>query len=163
MRNEFTPVFEDYGVDVVYSGHSHSYERSYYLRGHTGTSDTFSPDAHAELNADGDAALGYGNEAYAQLSPTSGGVDDRVVYTVAGNSGKADDDSGLGGVTSPEEWLRHAAHVPQPADSECGGPDGCRNGLAVRGSVVVDASATQLTARLVGVDGTVLDQFTIKR
>ncbi len=29
MRERFTPVFEDYGVDVVYSGHSHSYERSY--------------------------------------------------------------------------------------------------------------------------------------
>ena len=111
----------------------------------------------------GTPALGYGKETYAQLSPTSGGVDDRVVYTVAGNSGKADDDAGLGGVTAPEEWLRHAAHVPQPADSECAGPAGCRNGLAVKGSVVVDASATQLTAKFIGVDGTVLDQFTIKR
>ncbi len=163
MRNEFTPIFEDYGVDVVYSGHSHSYERSYYLRGHTGTSDTFSANEHAELNAEGDPALGYGKETYAQLSPTSGGVDDRVVYTVAGNGGKADEDSGLGGVTSPQEWLRHPAHVLQPADSECDGPDGCRNGLAVRGSVVVDASARQLTAKLIGVDGKVLDQFTIAR
>jgi hypothetical protein len=163
MRNEFTPIFEDYGVDVVYSGHSHSYERSYYLRGHTGTSDTFSADEHAELNAAGAPGLGYGKETYAQLSPTSGGIDDRVVYTVAGNSGKADTNAGLGGVTDPGEWLRHPAHVPQPADSECAVAAGCRNGLAVRGSVVLDASFFQLTAKFIDVNGEVLDQFTINR
>ena len=31
MRQTFAPVFEDYGVDVVYSGHAHSYERSWYV------------------------------------------------------------------------------------------------------------------------------------
>ncbi len=165
MRNEFTPVFEDYGVDLVYSGHSHSYERSYYLRGHTGTSDTFDPATHAELNGFGEPALGYGNDTYDQVSATSGGVDDRVVYTVAGSSGKADKGVRAGDVTLPEEWLRHAAHVPQPADSSCTGEglEGCRHGLAVKGSVVVDASFFELTAKFVDVDGKVLDQFTIKR
>jgi acid phosphatase type 7 len=162
MRNEFTPIFEDYGVDVVYSGHSHSYERSYYLRGHRGTSDTFAAAEHAELNGFGDPALGYGNDTYDQVSPTSGGVDDRVVYTVAGSSGKADKSSGL---TDPNEWLLHPAHVPQPADSGCTGDGlaGCRHGLAVKGSVVVDASFFELTAKFVDVKGEVLDQFTIKR
>ncbi|MGI9295686.1 MAG: metallophosphoesterase, partial [Pseudomonadales bacterium] len=86
MREEFTPVFEDYGVDLVYSGHSHSYERSYYLTGHTGDANTFDPAAHVELNAAGEPASGQEAEAYAQVS-TGSKVDDKVVYTVAGSSG----------------------------------------------------------------------------
>jgi hypothetical protein len=161
MRNEFTEIFEAYGVDVVYGGHSHSYERSYYLRGHTGTSDTFDPAVHAELNADGEPSLGFGNDTYQQQSPTSGGLDDRVVYTVAGSSGKADDGGGF--TTTDEEWLRHPAHILQAADTECAGAEGCRNGLAVKGSVVIDAGKKSLTAKFVDVNGAVLDQFTITR
>ncbi len=163
MRVEFTPVFEDYGVDVVYSGHSHSYERSYYLHGFRGTSASFDPARHAEINNDRQPALGYGGNTYAQVSPTSGNVDDRVVYTVAGSSGKADSaDAHMRTVTS-EDWLRHRAHVPQPADDACGSAAGCRNGLALKGSVVLDASASALSAKFVDVKGNVLDQFTITR
>lgn len=175
MRNEFTPVFEEYGVDVVYSGHAHSYERSYYLRGHTGVSNTFVAADHAELNGAGVPALGYGDDTYAQLSPTSGGVDDRVVYTVAGSSGKADDHGGFN--VTEEELLRHPAHILQPEDPHCdvtfhegdhldadgNQVVGCRNGLALKGSVVVDAGKKTLTAKFVDVDGNVLDQFTITR
>jgi hypothetical protein len=158
MREEFVPLFDDYGVDVVYSGHSHSYERSYYLNNLTGTSDTYSAANNAEL-VDGDSdrpASGRGGEAYAQLSPTSGGVDDRVVYTVAGNGGKAD--SGSGG-TAPDQWLLHPAHVSQPADTAS--PK--RNGMNVIGSVLVDANETRLIARFINADGEVLDSFTINR
>ena len=159
MREEFVPIFDDYGVDLVYGGHSHSYERSYYLHDHTGTSDTFSPALHAEL-VDGDPerpASGRAGEAYAQISPTSGGVDDRVVYTVAGNSGKADESAGV--LTDPDVWLRHAAHIEQPADTET--PK--RRGLNILGSVIVDASANQLVASFIDVNGEVLDSFTITR
>lgn len=159
MREEFVPVFDEYGVDLVYSGHSHSYERSYYLHNHTGTSDTFSPAEHAEL-VDGDPtnpATGRDGEGYQQLSPTSGGVDDRAVYTVAGSSGKADQDSGH--FTDPAVWLRHAAHVEQPADTTS--PK--HRGLPRLGSVLVDASDTLLTASFIDVNGDALDQFTISR
>lgn len=159
MRNEFVPIFEMYGVDVVYGGHSHSYERSYYLNNHLGTSDTYSNAAHAEL-VDGDPnrpSLGQGNQRYAQLSPTSGGIDDRVVYTVAGNGGKADSDSGR--ITTAEEWLRHPAHIVQDADTL----DDKRHGLPVIGSVVIDASTTELTASFIDASGNVLDEFVITR
>ena len=165
MRNEFTPVFEDYGVDVVYSGHAHSYERSFYLRGLTVTSAEMTAlEDYVELNGEGEPALGYGAESYQQLSPTSGGLDDRVVYTVAGSSGKADDEPG--GFDNPVEWLRHPALVPQPADAlpeGCGSDEGCHHGLAVLGTVVLDASKNALTARFVDEHGAVLDQFTINR
>ena len=169
MRLEFTPIFEQYGVDVVYSGHSHSYERSYYLKGHTGTSDTFSTAEHAEL-VDGDPAnpaSGRPGESYAQLSPTRGGVDDRVVYTVAGSSGKANDGGDSFGITDDAEWLRHAAHIEQPlSDRKCDKPAGCRpglRGLGVKGSVVIDADKNSLRARFVDINGDVLDEFTINR
>ena len=169
MRTEFTPIFEEYGVDVVYSGHSHSYERSYYLNGHTGTSDTFSTAEHAEL-VDGDPAhpaSGRPGEAYQQQSPTSGGVDDRVVYTVAGSSGKADSGGDSLGITDDAEWLRHAAHIEQPfSETKCDKPEGCRpglRGLGVKGSVVIDADNDSLRARFVDVNGDVLDEFVINR
>ena len=169
MRNEFTPVLEEYGVDVVYSGHSHSYERSYYIKGHTGTSDTFSTAEHAELidNDPDQPASGRPGEPYSQLSPTSGGIDDRVVYTVAGSSGKADSGGDDFGITDDEEWLRHAAHIDQPlSTTKCDYPEGCREGLrglGVKGSVVIDADRDSLRARFVDVNGEVLDEFSINR
>ena len=104
MRNEFTPVFEEYGVDVVYSGHSHSYERSYYLRGSRAKSTANDPLLYAELDAAGQPALGR-EEPYEQLSPTSGGLDDRVVYTVAGSSARPTPTAGL--------WERHGCVTPR--------------------------------------------------
>ena len=41
-RSTSLPILENYGVDLVLSGHSHSYERSYLLDGHYGLSATFS-------------------------------------------------------------------------------------------------------------------------
>ena len=159
MRNEFVPIFDKHGVDLVYSGHSHSYERSYYLHNHTGTSDTYSHGEHAELidNDPKKPSLGQGRHTYAQLSPSSGGVDDRVVYTVAGNGGKADKNQGA--FTAADEWLRHAAHVVQEADTLADK----RRGLPVLGSVIIDANDTQLTANFIDVDGQVLDHFVITR
>ncbi|MCR9186802.1 MAG: metallophosphoesterase family protein [Halieaceae bacterium] len=159
MREQFVPIFDAHGVDLVYNGHSHSYERSYYITSHTGTSDTFSTAEHAELlNGDpAQPASGRGDMPYAQLSPTSGGVDDRVIYSVVGNSGKADEDAGS--LTAADEWLRHPAHIDQPADTE----EPPRRGLPVLGSAVIDASDTELTHSFITVDGEVLDQFTITR
>jgi len=41
MRENFLPMLEANGVDLIMSGHSHSYERSYYINGHYGSSGTF--------------------------------------------------------------------------------------------------------------------------
>ena len=159
MREKFVPIFDEYGVDVVYNGHSHSYERSYYITSHTGKSDTFSFAEHAEL-IDADPtrpASGRDGETYAQLSPTSGGVDNRVVYSVVGNSGKADKNAGS--LTAAEVWLQHPAHIEQPADTL----DPPRRGLPILGSAVIDVTDTTLVHSFIDVNGEVLDQFTISR
>jgi acid phosphatase type 7 len=36
VRTKIVPLLEAAGVDLVLSGHSHSYERSYFIRGHYG-------------------------------------------------------------------------------------------------------------------------------
>lgn len=41
MRQNFNPIIEQYKVDLVLSGNSHSYERSMYINGHYGFSNTF--------------------------------------------------------------------------------------------------------------------------
>ena len=42
MRQNFLPILEAGGVDLVLAGHSHSYERSFLLDGHYGSSSTLS-------------------------------------------------------------------------------------------------------------------------
>jgi hypothetical protein len=87
------------------------------------------------------------------------------VAALTGSSGKAD--TGPGGFDIAAQWLRHVAHVTQPTDpiisNGCGTAAGCRNGIAMIGSVVLDASDTTLTARFVDEFGTVHDQFSITR
>ena len=43
MRENFLPLLEDAGFDLVLTGHSHSYERSCLLNGHYKTSDELLP------------------------------------------------------------------------------------------------------------------------
>ena len=49
MRENITPLLEKFKVDLVICGHSHSYERTNPLSGHTGLNDTF--DATTHVNA----------------------------------------------------------------------------------------------------------------
>ncbi|MEZ0538873.1 metallophosphoesterase [Fibrella arboris] len=46
-RERLTPIFERYNVDLVISGHSHVYERTYQMRGHRGLSTTFDKTRYA--------------------------------------------------------------------------------------------------------------------
>ncbi len=137
MREEFTPVFDAYGVDLVYGGHSHIYERSYYINGHTGLSGSFDPQVHAELNDAGEPASGRGDETYTQISRN--GTDDKVVYTVAGNGGK---------ITTTSDGFPHPAHF----FSEL-----------TLGSVVIDINEGTLEASFVDDNGDVQDSFVITR
>lgn len=135
MREEFNPIFEQNGVDLIYGGHSHAYERSYYLQGHTGLSDSFDPAVHAELNNLGQPASGQDADAYTQIAKS--GMDDKAVYTVAGSSGQAT----TGTVDHPAHFF----------------------GMLELGSVVVDLNASRLDARFIDVNGAVLDFVTITR
>jgi len=142
MRENAVPLLEDYGVDLVLSGHSHSYERTYLIDGHYGDSSTF-VDAMKLDPGDGAEA---GDGAY--VKPLRGpvpyvGAGDGAVYTVAGSSskkapGKAID---LGG-TEPN----HPAMVIS----------------ALRlGSVVIDIDGARLDALFLDETGGEIDRFTL--
>jgi acid phosphatase type 7 len=83
MRQNFLPILEEAGVDLVLAGHSHSYERSFLIDGHYGTSSTFTN----AMKKDGGSGRPDGTGAYNK--PTLGpGVHEGAVYAVAGSSGQ---------------------------------------------------------------------------
>jgi hypothetical protein len=83
MRQTFLPILEEAGVDLVLAGHSHSYERSYLIDGHYGTSSTFTN----AMKKDGGSGRPDASGAYTK--PTLGpGTHEGAVYAVAGSSGQ---------------------------------------------------------------------------
>lgn len=95
MRENFLPILESGGVDLVLTGHSHSYERSYLLNGHYGLSSTLQPSmilnaGSGRLDLDGSFRKDGGN------APHQG-----AIYICAGSSGQA---SG-GRLNHPANWL----------------------------------------------------------
>lgn len=84
MRQNMLPILDSAGVDVVLTGHSHSYERSFLLSGHYGLSTTLT----GSMIVDGGDGRWNGDGGY--LKPTWGkGPREGSVYAVAGSSGSA--------------------------------------------------------------------------
>lgn len=84
MRTQVVPILEAYGVDLVLSGHSHIYERSYLLRGHYGKSPTLAPRMIL------DAGSGQPSDTGAYRKSTTGPTAQQgTVYVVAGSGGWA--------------------------------------------------------------------------
>jgi hypothetical protein len=80
IRANALPILESFGVDLVLTGHSHSYERSMYLHGHYGASSTLT--TAMTLNRGSGRPSGTGSYRRAA------GSDDGAVYVVAGSSGQ---------------------------------------------------------------------------
>jgi hypothetical protein len=131
MRERFLPVLEAYGVDLVLTGHSHSYERSLLIDGHYGLSSSYSPALHALDTGDGDPD-GDGPYEKPVLGPSAG---TGSVYSVVGSS------SQISGGT-----LNHPVMEVS---------------LNVLGSMVIDVAGRQLDATFTGVAGSALDHFRI--
>ncbi|MEY2565464.1 MAG: hypothetical protein QOH88_3657 [Verrucomicrobiota bacterium] len=131
MRRNFLPILEAYGVDLTLSGHSHIYERSYFLDGHYGDSNTLTP--AMKLNP-GDGRPGGGG---AYLKPLSSRSHKGAVYAVAGSSGQAT-------FTQPD--------FPLPAHYIS---------LLNLGSLVLDINGNRLDATFIRENGTTPDSFTI--
>lgn len=82
MRQNALPILEDYGVDLVLCGHSHSYERSYLLDGHYGTSGTLTSAMIKE------AGSGREDGGGVYEKPAGAASHQGAVYVVAGSSAK---------------------------------------------------------------------------
>lgn len=134
MRNNFLPMLEANGVDLVLCGHSHSYERSYLLNGHTGLAFSFDSAQHVVgVSGGGDGRIN-GDGAYLKetVGPEAG---KGAVYITAGSSGKKS-----GGP------LDHPAMF---------------SSLNELGSCVVEVHNNQLDMKFIRENGQVDDYFTI--
>jgi len=135
MREHVVPILDAHGVDLTFTGHSHSYERSYLI---DGTYTTPTPDYATLLTGgnildSGDGRIG-GDGAYAKTvlgqDPNSG-----IVHTVAGTGS-----------------LAVAAPLDHPVMYDW---------FSVLGSVVLDVDGNQADVRFLDDTGTVLDSFTM--
>ena len=87
MRANLVPILEDYGVDLVLSGHSHAYERSFLIDGHYGNSSSL----RTSMIVDGGNGRVGGDGPYRKPNAAHEGA----VYVVAGSSGKVSSDGNL--------------------------------------------------------------------
>jgi len=96
MRENALPILEKYGVDLVLSGHSHCYERSYFLNGHYGSSGTLDS---SMIKNHGDGRIeGQGPYSKSASGPLA---NQGAVYIVAGSSGQ----TGGGSLDHPAMYI----------------------------------------------------------
>ncbi len=135
MREMFIPYLEGLGVDLVLCGHSHGYERSHLMKGHTGMEATFDAAIH---NVDQSTAYYDGSPNSCAYQKDERHTQDGTVYIVAGSAGQ------LGGqqATFPHDALSFADVT---------------NG----GSLVLEVEGNRLDAKFLCTDGVLRDNFTI--
>ncbi len=81
IRTKLVPLFDQYKVDVVLSGHSHVYERSYLMKGHTGYAFSFDKTKHVVQNTE----ARYTSDSRPIINKNEG-----TVYMVVGSAGRLD-------------------------------------------------------------------------
>ena len=136
MRQNVLPILEAGGVDLVLSGHSHCYERSYLLNGQYGLSGTLT----GEHVIDG----GSGRDASAYKKPEGLAGNQGAVYITAGNGGHVT--RWVGGSTAEFNPTPHPAMFYSALHL---------------GSLVFDVSGNRLEAKMIRETGAVDDYFTI--
>lgn len=136
LRNLLVPIFDEYQVDLVLTGHSHIYERSKPMKGHLGTSDTFNPTIHTPQTTSGKYDGSTNSCPY--LFDTSKPAQNGTTYVV----------NGVGGGTKPAR------------------PDGPHKAMyysnaSANGSFYVEIDNNRFDAKFLDTNGEVLDKFTI--
>lgn len=161
MRQYVTPLLEKYGVDLVFSGHSHCYERSMLVNGHhsnmttaDSTSGTFLASNIVDGGNGSDVGRVDGNGAFVPY--VNGAVRDGAyqkplatgeagtVYSTCGASGKLSNWTGGSGATvNPSP---HPVFIVN---------------LRVMGSMILDVDGNTLHAQYIDDANAVRDDFTL--
>ncbi len=138
MRTNVLPLLEAGGVDLVMNGHSHCYERSYFLNGHYGSSTTLT----SAMKLDAGSGREDGTGVYQKPAGLAG--NQGTVYAVAGNGGRVT--YWTGGSTAEFNPTPHPAMF--------------YSALHV-GSMVVDVTGNRLDLKMIRETGVVDDYFSI--
>ena len=141
VREYVLPILERVGVDVVLAGHSHMYERSWFMNCHYGFSETFDTQFIQDYPPEGSIDLAeirqqQNNLVYRKAS-TGLSAYSGAVYVTLGSSAKLDNGD-----------LNHPA-MPRS--------------LQVGGSMVFDIAGNKLTANFINASGQVVDKFSIEK
>lgn len=131
MRRNINPICEKYGVDLVLTGHSHNYERSYLINGHYGTANTFNRKKHVVDGSSGKKSAGKPYVKY------KGEGNNGTVYAVVGHSAR----------TYPGLPLNHPVHY-FTSDQHIG-------------SLVIEVNDQELHAKCIDQAGQMWDEFNI--
>lgn len=134
MRQYALPILEAWGVDLVMTGHSHTYERSFLLDGHYGLSGTLDIGANILDIGDGSET---GNGVY-QKPDLVAAQNEGAVYAVAGSSGK---------VTTGKPLDHPAMFIA----------------LESLGSMVLDIAGNRMDVTFLDQNALVKDEFTIMK
>jgi acid phosphatase type 7 len=134
IRQNFVRILERYGVDLVLTGHSHNYERSYLLNNYYGNEASFDLTAHTKSSSSGK----YDGSNNSCPYVTETGVKRHgTVFVVSGSSG------GIGPVQA--SW----PHKAMPFVNNDGG------------MLYLEVEDNRLDAQFIRSDGAISDQFTI--
>lgn len=131
MRTRIVPVLEKYKVDLVLNGHSHSYERSFLLKGHYGKSKSIT-----DSNFVDSTRGSFPSTCPYHKNAKNGG--EGTIYCVMGCSGKRD-------------------HVKKPKKHVVM----CESDFTKVGVLLLTINGNQLTSNFLTTEGKVFDTFTI--
>jgi acid phosphatase type 7 len=134
IRQNFIRIIERFGVDLVLTGHSHDYERSYLLNDYYGTEADFNPLLHAKSSSSG---KDDGSPNSLPYTTQLGAGNHGTVYVVTGSSGAA------GNVQAGYP------HNAMPFSFNEGG------------MFYLEVEANRLNAEFIRKDGVIRDKFTI--
>jgi hypothetical protein len=138
MRERVLPVLEAYGLDLMLTGHSHAYERSFLTDGFYGHSSTLDEKVHFKSVKDGRKD---GTGIY--VKPSRGPAPhEGAIYVVAGSSGQR----------SAFTTIRSGAKLQHPVNALS---------LNVLGSLVLDFDGHRVDATFIDEKAVVRDYFTI--
>ena len=137
MRQRIVPIFERYKVDMVLSGHSHAYERSFLINGHYGIETTFNPATHA-LSTSSAKYDGSSNSCTYIKNPTD--VLNGIVYVVAGSAGQLEGSS--------SGYPHNAMYY---------------SNVSIGGALYFEVEGNRLNGKWISGDGIIRDNFTIMK
>lgn len=131
IRENLVPLFDQYEVDLVLTGHSHIYERSYLMKNHTGHSMSFNYYEHVVQRVNGKYDAEPGSSPFINK-------DEGTIYCTVGSAGRLD-------------WNgSHDVH-----------PSSIYSNISIGGSLLLTINGNRLDGRWICADNIERDHFSV--